>query len=360
MPQTNELSTILKQSFDWNKARLDCLTGMIIGLIKTRSVSLNEIAMGFPSDAKPNSRYRRIQRFIHDYEVDFDTVAPFVMNLFGFTSGKNYLALDRTNWKWGKKNINILMLAIVYKGTAIPIYWKLLDKQGNSNTDERIVLLKRFILQFGKDNIKGILADREFIGSKWLKWLDKERITFYIRIKKDAKVPSSKGKETQVHRLFRYLKVGESTFIKRKRMMTGLPIYLSVLRLQDGELLIIASNKFCENAIEIYGKRWEIETLFSCLKGRGFNLEDTHMTDQKRIKRLLIVPVIAFCWAHLTGEWQHSNVKEIKTKNHKRLAKSFFRYGLDLLRDKLLGSPIKIFYECFLQFIDFNSKCYCE
>lgn len=199
-----------------------------------------------------------------------------------------------------------------------------MDKKGNSNTDERIILIKRFIKQFGKDNIEAILADREFIGSEWLKFLNKEEIIFYIRIKKDAKVPSSKGKETQVHRLFRYLKVGESTYLKESRMMTGLLVYLSVKRLQDGELLIVASNKFSENAIDIYGKRWEIETLFSCLKGRGFNLEDTRVTDQKRIKRLLIVPVIAFCWAHKTGEWQHSNVKAIKTKKHKRLAKSFF------------------------------------
>ena len=65
-------------------------------------------------------------------------------------------------------------------------------------------------------------------------------------------------------------------------MMTGL--LLSVLRLKDGQLLIVASNRISENAIDIYGKRWEIETLFSCLKRRGFNLEDTRVTNQKRIK----------------------------------------------------------------------------
>jgi hypothetical protein len=44
---------------------------------------------------------------------------------------------------------------------------------------------------------------------------------------------------------------------------------------------------------------------------------------------------IAFCWAHHTGKWQHENVKEIKVKKHKRLAKSIFRVGLDLIRDSL-------------------------
>jgi len=32
---------------------------------------------------------------------------------------KFYLTMDRTNWQWGKKDINILTLGIVFKGTAI-------------------------------------------------------------------------------------------------------------------------------------------------------------------------------------------------------------------------------------------------
>ena len=64
----------------------------------------------------------------------------------------------------GKKNINILMLAIVHKGIAIPIFWILLNKRGNSDTTERIALIKRFIRIFGQDKIESLVADREFIG----------------------------------------------------------------------------------------------------------------------------------------------------------------------------------------------------
>jgi hypothetical protein len=72
-------------------------------------------------------------------------------------------------------------------------------------------------------------------------------------------------------------------------------------------------------------KRWEIETLFSCLKGRGFNLEDTRITKLIRIKRLLVVAVVAFAWAHRTGEWRHENVKPIRIKKHlTALPKVFF------------------------------------
>ena len=141
---------------------MDCFVGMLIGLLKTRTINLVEMSTGFASDAQPESRYRRIQRFIHGYFLSFDKVAWFIMSLFGFLDNPFYLAMDRTNWQLGKKNLNILMLAVVYKGVAIPVYWLLLNKKGNSDTRERIAIMKRFIRQFGKERLLGILADREF------------------------------------------------------------------------------------------------------------------------------------------------------------------------------------------------------
>ena len=152
MKQISELSTKLNQHFDWNKAKMDCFASMLIGLFKIRSVNLAEIAIAFPSSAQPESRYRRIQRFIHEAPIDYDGVALFVMSLFLFTHSDCYLTLDRTNWQWGKENINILVLAVVYQGQAIPIYWLLLDKKGNSNCRERIALMKRFSI-FGSEKM---------------------------------------------------------------------------------------------------------------------------------------------------------------------------------------------------------------
>ena len=277
MHQISELSKQLNQHFNWNKAKMDCFVGMLIGLLKTRNINLTEIALGFASDRQPESRYRRVQRFIHSHHINFDSVAWFVMALFGFIDSPYYLAMDRTNWKWGKKNINILVLAVVYKGVAIPVYWLLLNKRGNSSTRERIALMKRFIKAFGKDRLQGLLADREFIGEAWLSWLKSEQIDFHIRIKKDANVPNSRGKSVQANRLFLFIKAGETLVLLAGKTMTGVNVYLSGLRLAEGELLIVASSKACPDAIEIYGKRWQIETFFSGMKGRGFNLEETRV-----------------------------------------------------------------------------------
>jgi hypothetical protein len=84
----------------------------------------------------------------------------------------------------------------------------------------------------------------------------------------------------------------------------------------------------------------------------------THHTDRRRIKRLLVVLVIAFCWAHRVGEWQHENVKNIKVKKHQRLAKSIFRVGLDLINEALfeLTYAFKNTVRTLFQFLDFKTK----
>ena len=74
------------------------------------------------------------------------------------------LALDRTNWKVGSRDINILMLALVTRRFRVPLMWMMLDKPGSSNTNERIALTRRYLALFGASSIQLLLADREFIG----------------------------------------------------------------------------------------------------------------------------------------------------------------------------------------------------
>jgi hypothetical protein len=74
-----------------------------------------------------------------------------------------------------------------------------------------------------------------------------------------------------------------------------------------------------------------IESLFACLKTRGFNFENTHLVHLDRISKLLGILAIAFTFAYTVGIWRHS-IKPIKLKPHGRKAMSTFRYGLDYLR----------------------------
>ena len=347
MEHVSELGKSLNGCFQWNKARITFFSQMLLALIVTRTVNLNKIACAISSDAEQASRYRRLQRFFAKFTIDFDMIAGFIFQLFFVPGGKWYLTVDRTNWQWGKSDINILTLAIVFKGIAIPIYWKLLDKKGNSNTAERIALIQKFINQFGKGCIAGILADREFIGNDWFLWLKQERIFFYIRIKKNFLTTNSRGRPARAEVLFRGLMPNSERVLYGKRKILGHELYLAGLKLFNGDFLIVVTNENPGSAIKIYGLRWEIETLFGCLKSKGFHFEDTHITDHERIKKLFVLLAIAFCWSHKMGEWRHEH-HPIKIKKHGRPAISLFRYGLDYIVDVVLNlvKKLELFENC--------------
>lgn len=53
-----------------------------------------------------------------------------------------------------------------------------------------------------------------------------------------------------------------------------------------------------------------METLFGCRKRRGFNFEDTHLTDPQRLSKLMGLLALAFAWTDRTGERLHDGPSE--------------------------------------------------
>jgi len=330
MAEVRCLERTLEENLSWNKARINFFSKFLMAIIAVRTVNLVEIASVFAGKAKVESHYKRIQRFFRYYEISYTVIAVFVIQLIAQASPW-ILSIDRTEWQLGKKKLNILTLGIVYKGVAFPILWKILEKKGNSNTAERIAIMEEFIQLFGPSSILYLCADREFVGGRWFNYLCSNRIDFRIRIKENTSVPNTRGIKRQAWQLFMSTRTGEALVIEQSRLIWGMMLYICGMRLETGEYLIILSPSLSYTPMQDYKNRWEIETLFGCLKSRGFRLEETHITDPDRLKKLIALLAIAFSWAHIVGEWL-AQIKPIKIKKHGRLAKSIFRLGFDHLR----------------------------
>ena len=128
-----------------------------------QTVSLHKIASAMPTSVERNSNLRRVQRFLAGYAINLDLIPKVIFALLPVKTGL-VLSLDRTNWKFGVVNINILMLGVTYKGVAFPLLFIMLDKRDNSNRQERTRLIGRFIRLFGAECINSLVADREFVG----------------------------------------------------------------------------------------------------------------------------------------------------------------------------------------------------
>ena len=234
-------------------------------------------------EVQEESNLRRIQMFFSGYELNYLIFAKMFMDFVPLRRWD--ISIDRTNWQFGKVNINILTLSISYQGVGIPILFELLDKKGNSNQQERIAILKKFVELFGTKRIRSFLADREFIGEKWLSHLEDEKIPYYIRIRKNTRVKLD-GLEYSAVGLF-YLNPmkWKLTFEDVQIMGNTMNIALqkdykhsknvnnskSKSKSKEPDHLVIITNQEPKGAFSFYKKRWSIEVFFQSIKGRGFN-----------------------------------------------------------------------------------------
>ena len=347
--KSNELLSILSKSLDdkINLARIKLICHFICALCKVQTVTYSKLARAFDTRAKEYSSLRRIQRFISNYKLCPDLIARFIHGLLP-RSSKYKLTIDRTNWKFGITDINIFMLGVVYKGVAFPLLFTMLNKRGNSNSQERINLVNRFISLFGKETIDCLVADREFVGEKWIQFLNDENIKYYIRIRNNFKVfIPHKNKTIRVSWLF------ESTEFKHYSKIVKINnqlCYLSGCKLKNSnknqDYLIIISFIKPQNAKVEYSNRWQIEMTFKAMKSSGFDIESTHLNDIKRIEKLLLLVMIAFVWCYKVGIYLHT-ICPIKIKTHKRNAISIFKYGLDYINNAFLNKEFKVNFNFF-------------
>jgi Transposase DDE domain len=340
--KNSDLISVLKPYFkdNFNLARLKLICLFIEALCKVKTINYDRLATAFASDADKNSSYRRIQRFMAGFNFSMEMVAKLIFKLLP-NQEKRTLIIDRTNWKFGKANINIFMLGISYKNVAFPIMFKMLDKRGNSSCEERIELIRKYIDCFGLESIDCILADREFVGEKWIGFLNAQGIRYHIRIRNNFKVfLPVKNKEVKASWLFNNLKIHEICHYPKIVNLNGELVYLSatktVTRENGIELLILVSYNRPEESLEYYKIRWQIETLFKSLKSSGFNIEDTHVIKLERLERLLLLVMMAFTWSYLIGDHLDTVFAKIKIKTHGRRAISVIKFGLDYLSKVLL------------------------
>lgn len=314
-----------------NKARKKFVVLFTLAMIKSRAVQFCEVAQELNAEVIASSNETRIQNFFRQVELNYEQVA-LLLSMFLPKRGKVTLCIDRTEWDFGKCQVNILMIVVRCKDITIPLYWEMLDNNsGNSNTDDRINLLKKCIALLGAKRIGLFLGDREFIGHRWLKFLKQQGIKFCVRVPKHHKITTTDGLNSKTQRIETWL-ADRKTIRLKNCMVDGIWANVYAKQLQDDILFLFGTAKV-EYLAQFYQKRWRIECFFQNVKRRGFNLEDTHLKALEKLKKLLALVSIAYAFAANMGLHHHRKVKPIEVKNHGYKANSFSRKGIDLIRE---------------------------
>ena len=325
-----KITTLLQQApFVRHLSRQKFVGQFIIGLIKSRNVPFGEVAQHLNDAVKPASNETRIQDFFRQVNLDYMLVAKLLMSLLP-AQGKLRLCLDRTEWDFGQCQVNVLLVTAGAGDVHVPLCGQLLDnRSGNSNAADRIALLADCVALLGRERIELVVGDREFIGHTWLKWLQDYQLPLVVRVPKHHRLTHADGRRQAVAELG--LAPGQVRRFARVQL-DGVWGQAWVKALAADEFVFLFAADGLQHLEPLYAGRWTIEQCFQNLKGRGFNLEATHLRCLHKLRKLVALVSLAYAFCLGVGAAAHGGRQPIARKNHGHRAVSLSRHGLNLLR----------------------------
>jgi hypothetical protein len=283
---------------------------ILINLLQNlQTVRLEEIARRFPLPIQLRSRVKKLQRFLTLPQFNIETLwFPILKSWLQQKLNSVeivYLVIDRSQWR----EINLLMVSLVYNQRAIPVYFSLLPKKGNSNFEHQKQVLKPAI-QLLKEYKIVVLGDREFCGVKLAKWLsERQKVYLSLRLKKNEYV------ELEEHIWFQLSDLGltpgmslyyQGIKVTKTRGFAGFNLAAKWKRnYQDKSSketwFILTNLNSLSAATSAYAKRMGIEEMFRDFKQGGYNLEITRVNDRRLISLILLI-CLSYSLSTLAGQ----------------------------------------------------------
>lgn len=97
----------------------------------------------------------------------------------------------------------------------------------------------------------------------------------------------------------------DKALILRDCIVNGVVAHVWVKRLETGDFLYLLGTVNAEFMRQLYRKRWTIETVFQSFKGRGFDLDSTHLRSISKLKKLVAFVSIAYRLYRNLGIYYH-------------------------------------------------------
>ncbi len=277
----------------------NCITlaMLVTGILRGKSGQLRKIANAVQYEHKKESLIDRFRRWVRNKNIEVEVAyAPFTrLILKALAQGPIVLLIDST--KMGGRCI-CLMLSLYYKSRALPFAWVTFKgTKGHSSQQAQLDLFKQAKALLPADVPVVILGDGEFDGSEVVAWfINETEWQFVCRTDKTTKV-LYQNEWMALHQI--PFKAGEEGFLSEVRFTEKNnigPVNILVVwnEAKQEHWFFVTTCPTAAEARDNYTFRFTIETLFSDLKGRGFNLDDTRLWNPERLHRLIFAAAIAY------------------------------------------------------------------
>ena len=116
-PHSTVLAHLAKHLWGSRAPSLALLAALILALIQREDVRLTKLAVQLSGRALQSSKVKQLHRFFKNIRLSEDVLARFVLS-FAHPTERLWLVIYRTNWRLGKTEINILLVAVSAAGTS--------------------------------------------------------------------------------------------------------------------------------------------------------------------------------------------------------------------------------------------------
>ncbi len=165
------------------------------------TVNLAQLAKVMRPQVETDSTYQRLQHFFAGFAFGYEALGQFLLELV-LTDPPYVVIIDRTEWHFGRTAVDVLTVGVAYEGVAFPVAWMALDHGGGSGADKHTEVLEQFLQVVRPDQIRALVADREFTGSDFLEVLEERKVPFVIQLKVGRPVGSASGEWSLPVRMF--------------------------------------------------------------------------------------------------------------------------------------------------------------
>jgi len=317
------------------------LLTILLDLIQSeKQVRLERLARVFPYPITTESRRRKLQRFL---DIPQLTIALIWFALISYwlttycSVGQTLsIAIDRSQWGC----INLFTIALLWQRRAIPLYWCVLPKLGNSNLSEQTLALQQ-VLPLLKEYKVMVLGDREFCSVDLGSWLKTMGVSFCLRLKKNHCLETENSIWERLDQLG--VVPGTSLYfqgvrVRKTQPVAGFDIACKWKRKYRGRKVkdawfILTDLGSLPVAIAAYKQRMGIEEMFRDCKSGGYNLEGSGLRGDRLIKMILLMAIVYSAAMFQGTEIQKKQVQKYvsrqKDQPQKYRRRSIFGSGQD-------------------------------
>ena len=285
--------------------------------------------------SSPNSHYKRLIRFFQKCSGNLGlrhSLMQLNVNLLQ-KLGFKYLVMDGTSWQMGQDKVHYLVLSVLAGPVAVPIYWVQLEKLGSSNQEERKAMFEQAFKLF---DLKGmtLLADREYIGQQWFKFLKDSGLNFVIRLRwgdyyEQVDKQGGLSYVQMAQRCFHRQKLLKKRITLQGQQYSWLMIPNPKANADEPILIFLTTLPPTKRTANLYAKRWKIECLFKHLKSNGYHLEDLNLKNADKHCLMMALVSIAYVLAIQEGTKRLPLIPlQSYRDGSKTLEVSIFREGL--------------------------------